>query len=312
MTGIVTIIAPIILLIGTGYLAVRFEAIPAHSIPGLGRLVLYFCLPALIFVTLTNLSITEAIEPLYLIAYGLGSLSAYLLAFGGMRWLCKSSLSDASLTGLGISFSNSAFIAYPILLQMYGSLPAGAFSMSLIIENLLMLPLALLILEFAKASSQGGSKTQIVTDLVKRVLFQPVMMSIVLGLLVSGLGIGMNSTISQSLELLANAAAGVALIAIGGSLAGKKVRGDTRMIGIIAVGKLIIHPALVGLFIWLLPPFDPDLQMIAILIAAMPMLSIYPVIAANYVPSTRYASALVITTLVSAMTISTLLSTIVA
>lgn len=307
MTDILTIISPIIILIGTGYLAVRFEIISAAVMPGLGRLVLYFCLPALIFSTLAKTSIEDAFEPMYLLVYGLGSLSTYCLGFIGLKFFARGTLANASLTGLGISFSNSAFVGYPILLQVFGTLPAGAFSMSLLIENLLMLPLALFVLEFAKALDAGESALQVVKGLMRRIFFQPVMMAILLGLVFSELDLSLPAAIGRSLNLLANAAAGVALFAIGGSLAGKKIRGDGRTIGAITVGKLMIHPAMVAFFVWLLPPFDPTLQTIAVLIASMPMLSVYPVIAANYVASPRYASALVSATLLSFVSISLVL-----
>ncbi len=44
----------------------------------------------------------------------------------------------------------------------------------------------------------------------------------------------------------------------------------------IALGKLIGHPLAVLAMVALLPDFDPRLQQAAVLLAAMPMLSIYP------------------------------------
>lgn len=309
MISILEIITPVVALIGVGYLAVWLDIIPQQIIPGLGKLVLYFCLPALIFSTLANVSLEDAVDPFYLTAYGLGSLATFLIAFSAVGLWTDEGLSHSTLAGLGTSFSNSAFIAYPILIQMFGTLPAGAFSMSLIVENLLMLPLSLLILEYASTSSNHGApRRHILKSLIKRIVLQPVLIAIVLGLLASHFDIGLPNIAERSLDLLSDASAGLALFAIGGSLAGKKIRGDMRIIGLIAGGKLILHPLLVALFIWILPPFDRNLQIIAVLIAAMPMLSIYPVIAANYISSTRYASALVITTLLSAVTISIVLA----
>lgn len=306
--SVINVIVPIFMVIGIGYLAVRTELMPKAVIPGMGRFVLYFCLPALIFTTLTTTSILTAITPYYLIAYGAGSLLAYLLGFAFTKGLSKSTTSEAGLNALGMSLSNSAFVGYPVLLQVFGTLPAAAFTMTLLVENLLIMPLALMVLELSRALSEGGSARQVVSSFVRRLVTQPILLAIVFGSLFSLTGLGLPDVVSSGLGFLANASAGVALFVIGGSLVGISIKGDVWKISWVTVGKLCIHPLLVALMIWLLPPFDRQLQVIAILIASMPMLSIYPVIAGNYLDPARYAATLVVATLMSFVSISIVLA----
>jgi predicted permease len=306
--SVINIIVPIFLVIGIGYLAVRTELMPRSVIPGMGRFVLYFCLPALIFTTLTSTDILTAMTPYYLVAYGVGSLLAYLIGFAFSKGISNATTAEAGLNGLGMSLSNSAFVGYPVLLQVFGTLPAAAFTMTLLVENLLIMPLALMVLELSRALSDGGSTRQVFARFIRRLVTQPILLAIVFGTLYSLSGLGLPGVVSSGLDFLANASAGVALFVIGGSLVGISVKGELWKISWVTVGKLCIHPLLVALMVFLLPPFDRQLQVIAILAASMPMLSIYPVIAGNYLDPSRFAATLVVATLTSFFTISVVLT----
>jgi predicted permease len=306
--SVFNIIVPIFLVIGIGYLAVRTELIPRSVIPGMGRFVLYFCLPALIFTTLISTDILAAMTPYYLIAYGVGSLLAYLIGFAFSKGALKATTSEASLNGLGMSLSNSAFVGYPVLLQVFGALPAAAFTMTLLVENLLIMPLALMVLELSRALSEGGNTREVIRRFVQRLITQPILLAIVCGTLYSVSGFSLPGAVSGGLDFLANASAGVALFVIGGSLVGISVKGEIWKISWVTVGKLCIHPLLVAFMVFLLPPFDRQLQVIAILAASIPMLSIYPVIAGNYLDPSRYAATLVVATLASFFTLSVVLA----
>lgn len=306
MFAVLPIISPIFIVIGIGFFAVKTELLPKTAVPGMGRFVLYFCLPALIFSTLAHTPIREVIEPLYLLAYGGGSLLAFVLVFGLSRAF-GGQTSAATLNALGSAICNSAFIGYPVLLQVFGTLPAAAFTMTLLVENLLIMPLTLMILELNRALAEGGSTRQVLINFVRRLFTQPILLGILAGLLFSLTGWTLPGVIDRSLEFLAEAAAGVALFVIGGSLVGTQIKGDRRTIAVITLAKLVLHPALVALMVWWLPPFDAQLQTIAILAAAMPMLSIYPVLAGHYLDGSRYAATLVVATLSSFLSLTVVL-----
>lgn len=306
MFAVLPIISPIFIVIAIGFAAVKSELLPKSAVPGMGRFVLFFCLPALIFSTLAHTPIRQVLDPLYLLAYGGGSLLAFGLIFTLSR-VFGSQTSAATLNALGSAICNSAFIGYPVLLQVFGTLPAAAFTMTLLVENLLIMPLTLIILEMNRAITDGGSTSRVLINFVRRLFSQPILLGILAGLLFSLTGWTLPGVIDRSLEFLAHAAAGVALFVIGGSLVGTQIKGDRRTIVFITLAKLILHPALVALVVWWLPPFDPQLQTIAILAAAMPMLSIYPVLAGHYVDASRYAATLVVATLGSFFSLSVVL-----
>jgi len=75
---------------------------------------------------------------------------------------------------------------------------------------------------------------------------------------------------------------GVALFAIGGMLVGVQPRGMMTDLSAIVFGKLIIHPLAVFIMILIFPPLPQLFQNVALILATMPMFSIYAVIGMRY------------------------------
>ena len=277
MLAIVSITTPIFLLIAIGYAAVRWRILPHEAIPGLGRFVLYFAMPGLIIHTLSSMKVEDVIDTSFILAYGLGSL--LMLGFGLLISikLFKDEPVLASLKAMGVSMSNTPYFGFPVLLQVVGGTAAQAFSMALLVETLVIIPLCMALLEFTSSRSKDMSLGRVLIRLHKRMLRNPLLIAIVIGMLISALNIRLPDPINTTLEMLGRSSATIALFVIGASLVGSPLKGELGGITPILLGKLIAHPVMVVLLIWLLPPFDPQLQLAAILLAAMPMMSIYPI-----------------------------------
>lgn len=312
MLAVLATTAPIFVLIALGYAAVRTGLMPAESIPVLGRFVLYFPLPALIFHTLAGLDFHQVVHPHFMMAYGGGSLLLFTLGLFASRALFRSARESGGLKALGMAMSNSAFFGYPVLLQVFDDPPTVAFAMALMVENLLIFPLALVVMELTAGGKsddppRASVSLNIWKSLLLRVVRNPLILAILAGVAVSAIGFGLPAFLDTSLQMLARVTAAVALFVIGGSLIGNRLQGDLLEISWVVVGKLIFHPLLVLSMIWLLPDFDPGLQMAAVLLAAMPMLSIYPIIGSAYGYRKQCASILLVATLASFLTLSLIL-----
>ena len=108
--------------------------------------------------------------------------------------------------------------------------------------------------------------------------------------------------------MLAQASVAVALFTIGGTLVGNPIKGDLESIGTVLTGKLIIHPILVFLLLMLAPTLDEELKLSMLILAAMPMLSVFPIIGSNYGAGKLCASILLLTTVTSFISITALLT----
>ena len=126
------------------------------------------------------------------------------------------------------------------------------------------------------------------------------------------LGWKLPAPVERTVSLFAMSSSAVSLIVIGGALVGLPIGGLARRAVPIAFGKLIVHPLMVLAAILVLPllglpPLDPALRMAAVLLAAMPMMSIYPILAQAYGHEDFSATALLMTTIASFFTLSGLL-----
>lgn len=307
MLAIVSITTPIFLLIAIGYAAVRWGVLSHEAIPSLGRFVLYLAMPGLIIHTLSSMQFEDVINLNFILAYGLGSL----LMLGLVLFLSLKVFKDepvlASLKAMGVSMSNTPYFGFPVLLQVVESSAGQAFSMALLVETLIIIPLCMALLEFNNSRSSGMSLGPILIRLHKRMLRNPLLIAIVIGMLISALHIPLPDPVNITLKMLGGSSATIALFVIGASLVGSPLKGEIGSITPVLIGKLVLHPLMVGLLIWLLPPFDPKLQLAAILLAAMPMMSIYPIFGSQYGYRNFTASTLMLTTICAFFSISAIL-----
>lgn len=308
MTDVLFITGPIFFLIGIGYLAVKRDIIPQTALPGMGRFVLHFSLPALIFTTISGMEFDTLIKPTYLMVYGSASLLVLLLGLFFSHFMLGRSLSTSGVMGLGMSMSNSAFIGFPVLLQVFGEPPAQAFAMSLMVENILIMPIALAIIEYANRDKNTPASTMVQgLNVLRRLAGNPLLLAIGTGMLVSSIGLSIPDPLDKSLNMLAQASVAVALFTIGGTLVGNSVKGDIGGISTVLVGKLLLHPLLVVLILMLAPELSSELRLSMILLAAMPMISVFPIIGSNYGAGRLCASSLLCTTVLSFTSLTTLL-----
>jgi malonate transporter and related proteins len=305
MLNILAVTGPIYLIIGAGFLAVRLGLFSKPDIRVLGRFVLYFCLPALVFQALAQRSLAEVLDGSYLAAYAVGSLVVALSVFGFSRFVLRKPMSLAGLQALGVSASNSGFVGYPILQQLLGPPAAIALALTMIVENLIVIPLALALADTGDTGSRGVWRSFGLA--LRGLLKNPLIVSIVLGFVFAAAGWHLPDTLARTVQIVATASSPVALFVIGGSLVGLKPGGMWGEVGMVGFGKLVLHPLAVLAMLALLPPVDPVLRTAAVLYACMPMLSIYPVLAQKHHHEGFCAAALLATTVASFFTISTAL-----
>lgn len=308
MIDILTIVAPIFIVIAVGYAGVQLNIVDKVGLAAVGRFVLYFAFPSLIVITLAKPGLVNAIEPLFLAAYGGGMLLTYGLMFAFSRAAMRDVVTRAGVKSLGASFSNSAFVGYPLLLQAFDTPPITTFAMALMFENVVMMPLVLSVLELGAGKPSANGLVGTARMVAKRVATNPIIIAIVIGITLAAFEMRPPAVIAGSLGLLGKASAGAALFFVGGSLVGNAIRGNMADISQIAAAKLIIHPLLVVGLIAILPAFDPELQQAAVLIAACPMLSIFPILSSKYGFAQLASSALLVTTTLSFASISIVLA----
>jgi malonate transporter and related proteins len=305
MINILSITGPIYLSIAVGFAATRRGMFSKPDGQVLGRFVLNFALPAMLFNTLSQRDFSEVLNPNYLIAYGLGSLCSFALGFAVWRVWRKKPLTESGMVAMGVSCSNSGYVGYPILLQFLGPAAGVGLALTVLIENLVTIPLALAIAESGETAHLSWQRT--VFESIKRMIKLPMMQAIVLGFVFYMWGVHLPDVLSKTVNLFAASTAAIALFVNGGSLVGMRVVGLIQEVRWIAVGKLVVHPLAVGCMLMVVGPIEQSLKISAVLLAGMPMLGIYPLLAQRHGQEGFCAAALLVTTVASFFTISLIL-----
>ncbi|HMT92866.1 AEC family transporter [uncultured Thiothrix sp.] len=309
MLNILLTISPVFILIGLGYFAFKQGLIKAEAMSSLGNIVLYCAIPAVMIGGLSKIHISEIVEPYFLLAYGIGSLLNLLFAIFLTLKLQRNLLTKSAIQSLGMSIPNSMFVGFPVL-SLSLELPDVAslsLMMAVLVENILILPIILILLEYSVGYK--GDSANILRTVALRIVKNPLIIAIAVGVVLSLLGVTLPKPISQSLDLLTKISAGLALLFIGAALANIKPQEQKPWadISLVMLGKLILHPALVALWVFLLPSFNSSFQQAVIIMAAAPMMSIYPILGERYGLRDFCASTLFMTTLVSFISIAVVL-----
>ena len=302
MLAILAITTPIFLLISAGYVARWSGIIQREQMQGVGIFVLYCALPALVIRALTQHPLEEIFKLNYLIAYGLGSIAI----FSAGLLLClkhqHQPLSASAMQALGMSAANSGFVGYPVAVMVIGSPAAVLLALNMVIETLIIIPMALILAEMG--SHQGSNVWKTVKQTALSLIKNPVLVGLLVGIFLAVTGLQIPVPLFKAIDMLAEAAGPAALFVIGGALFGLQVKGMVRDVGQVVVGKLFIHPLVIFIALYLMPGIDPLYMVGAVLFAASPMISIFPLLGQRYGLGGVSAAAMLVATVASFFTLS--------
>jgi predicted permease len=310
MLDILAITGPIYFAIILGLATTRFGLFAKADMRVLGKFVVNIALPALLFNALAQRQLGDILNGSYLLAYACGSLLAASLGWIWCRRLKQLSATTSTFYAMGMSCSNSGFVGYPVLLLTLAPIAGVSLALNMMVENLLIIPMLLVLAE--QERGKAGKWHSVLGQMLQRLATNPMIIGLVAGLLVSLSGLKLPEPVSRTVTLFAASSSAISLFVIGGTLVGLPMQGMARRVAPIVIGKLILHPLAVALAIFLLPrlglaPLDPALRTAAVVMAAMPMLSIYATLAQAYGQEDFCAAALLVTTAASFLSLSGLL-----
>jgi malonate transporter len=282
MIAILGITFPIYAAMALGYFVVWKSWFSAADMRVLGRYVLNIALPAPIFSALASRSPAQVFQLGYVSAYALGGLVTVLMAYLFFT-LRGTDPQRRALGVMGSTCPNNGFIGYPVMLLAFPDLAGVILALNLLVENLILIPICLLLVELAGRGPDLPLLPRlgrILLDLAK----MPMLIGLALGILVSLTGLSLPGPFLRFIDMLAASAGAVSLLVIGGSLVGLPLHGNRSLAAQISATKLLLHPALValaaaGLIAFGLISLSPALHSALILSAAMPMFGIYTVLA---------------------------------
>jgi malonate transporter len=236
-------------------------------------------MPALLIVTIAREPAHSLINWRFLVAFGGGSLLCFILVFGIMSIQGSRSLASRTMHGMAASMTNTGFVALPVLQAIYGQRAVLPAAIATVFVAVVMFPAAVILLELGHRDEHDSPTAAITT--VKHIVLSPMVISTLIGMLWSVLGLRVPGPVSAYLGILADALTPCALFAIGLGLSIDGLRANIWRASLLSAVKLVIMPLMVyGLSVAL--GLDPLYTIAAVICGAVPTAKTVYILAGEY------------------------------
>jgi hypothetical protein len=258
-------------------------------------------MPALLIVTIAQEPGHSLINWRFLVAFGGGSVLCFILVFGVMSVHGSRSLASRTMHGMAASMTNTGFVALPVLEAIYGQHAVLPAAIATVFVAVVMFPTAVVLLELGQRDAHGARTAPMST--VKHVVLNPMVISTLIGMLLSVLDLRMPRPVTAYLSILADALTPCALFAIGLGLSIDGLRANIKRASLLSAVKLVIMPVIVyGLSVSL--RLDPLYTIAAVICAAVPTAKTVYILAGEYrCEEMMVASTVSMTTLASVISL---------
>ncbi|WP_370232290.1 AEC family transporter [Cognatishimia sp.] len=240
MLDIFTIVAPVFLVVGAGYVAVWRRLFSDAAVDGLMVFSQKFAIPCLLFTAMAQLDLAVAFDPMLLLSYYLSAIGCFAIGIFGARVLFERPWPDCVAIGFAAMFANTVLLGLPITERAYG-LDALQSNFTIIALNAATCYfIGISTMEFVRAKARGRALVAVVANAMFR---NSLMIAIALGLVVNLSGVPIPTIARDALDLMVRAALPAALFGLGGVLFRYKPEGDLKTILFLCALSLIVQPA---------------------------------------------------------------------
>ncbi len=292
---------PLFLIIGLGYLLASFKILPASVGAGLSKFSFVVTIPTLLFRVMSD--ITHLPAPNWNIAFAFFGSCFLVFAVGRVcgRLFLKLNGEGQTIFGMAGVFSNNVQLGIPITISLLGkeSMPSIAVIFSL--NGFLMWTLATIAIELSRNKSPSVAKT--VVDGIISTIKNPIVIGIIAGTLWGFSGLDLPKPVQNSVNLLANSAAPVALFSVGVGLSNYKLTANLDFTLWITALKLGLQPVVVFLLCHVFGLNLAETQA-ACLLACLPVgVNVYIMAQEFNVMQGATANSLLVTTFLASVTV---------
>ena len=298
---IADLILPVFAVIVTGWIVGYTGYLSRALSDALIHFAYNIAMPALLIVTIAQEPGHSLINWRFLVAFGGGSLLCFILVFGIMSIQVPRSLASRTMYGMAASMTNTGFVALPVLQAIYGPRAVLPAAIATVFVAVVMFPAAVILLELGQRNAHGSPTAPVVT--VRHVVANPMVISTLIGILLSVLDLRMPGPVTAYFGILADALTPCALFAIGLGLSIDGLRANIGRASLLSLVKLIIMPLIVyGLSMSL--GLDPLYTIAAVICAAVPTAKTVYILAGEYrCEEMMVASTVSMTTLASVISL---------
>jgi len=302
LVEILNIVAPVFLVVGAGYLAVRTGIIGAEPIDHLMKFAIQFAIPCLLFRATSSIDLAAAFDWRILLAYYAAAIASFGATFFIVKNLFRRRPGEAVGVAFAALFSNLVLLGLPISERAWGA-DSMTPNFALVSVNA---PTCYLIgitaMELLRADGRGATET---SRIVLRAMFRnSLMIGIGLGFIVNISEVGLPGPLIAAIDLLAKASLPVALFALGGVLTRYSLSRSLGEASLISMLSLVLQPALTLLLGQQLQLPEATVKSIVLMSAMAPGLNAYLFASMYNRGLDAAASTVLMSTLLSVFTVS--------
>ena len=269
MQAILITVLPVFGMIVVGYVMAKLRIVEETAAQGLTQFVFNLAIPAQLFRTVVGMPGEDASPWGFWFAYFAAIGINWIVTASVARQIGALSVSGGAAASMATGFGNIALLGMPLALAHFG--PAAAVPAGLIIS--VHAPLLWLAATFHRETSQPGGGAGFV-KIGRELVFRLATNAIILALVAAGLwrltGLGLHPVPDRMLAMLSDASIPTALVALGLSLSGFRLRGQWSAMLVLIGLKMVLAPALVFLMLRYAVTVPPLWLKVGVLLAAMP------------------------------------------
>jgi len=307
---ILSVLAPVFVVIGLGYFGGKRKIFDDHQIEGFNEFVLGFALPAMIFASVlaTPRSVLAEDAVLFL-AVILVQLVFLVLGVALGTTVLKQGLAAATIIGLLIAVPTAAFMGTPILDGLFSKASSSnAIALYAIATNVTVLPLSIVLLEWGtRPADEARGVGAILGEVLRTTISKTLVWSPLVALALVAIGVHVPSPFDDSLDLIGESTSAVALFAAGLILSRYRLHIGTLPV-MLALLKNLAQPALMA-GLALLFGITAVARSESVILTAMPASVVAPMFAVRYRSyEAESASTLIVGTVLSIPTLVLIVS----
>ena len=296
MQAALSISIPFFALIFLGTWLRRRRFLDALTTNALSRFAFYVVMPPLVYLKIAEQPVADILNPGFVLRYELATVLLFLLAFP-IGKILKLDLRQTGIFGLNSAYSNYGYIGVPLSIMAFGDEAALPLALILFADTVVLLTMTVIYVVLGQDNDRGWQNLrQIPAALVKN----PLLLAAVLGMLTSWSSLRLPAPLHSLLEMLAGAAAPVALVALGATLSLGVMRQARVDIGVISLMKLVVHPLLVAALFLFWPGQEPVWIQTAILCACLPVAANVFVLSGHYGAYQKVSAAAIMASTIAA------------
>lgn len=266
--ALLSIVAPVFLVVGAGWASVRTRFVPAAGIDPLVRVTVSVLMPSLLFLAMLRVDLGAAVDMRAVAAFFGAITVIFLVGMALSRLVWRRTPGESVVVGFSCFFGNVVMLGIPIAGRAYGDAVLAAVFGLIAFHGTYNYFLGFVAMELIRrdgTSALAGLRRATVTT-----LRNPLMIGLLGGIAVNLVGLPLPEVLLDALDMLAAAALPVALFSLGGVLTRYRLRDEIGEALMIALVSLLLLPALAWVLADRVFGLPPDFVRAVVLLAAMP------------------------------------------